>query len=121
MTTYTIYHNPRCGKSRDALKLLRDHGIEPTIVEYLKTPLNAKQLDQLLTLLALPPEAVIRFKEPIAIELGLHKADARTRAEWLKLLVEHPILLERPIVVNGKRAVLGRPLENVSALLSDAP
>ena len=112
-----IYHNPRCSKSRQALQLLRDAGVESDIVEYLKTPLTAGELESLCVALKRDPQAIVRFGEDRAKELGLKAGDARTRSEWLRLLADNPVLIERPIVVDGARAVLGRPPENVSALL----
>ncbi|HEX7381031.1 MAG TPA: arsenate reductase (glutaredoxin) [Nevskiaceae bacterium] len=117
MTDWTIYHNPRCSKSRQTLALLREAGVQPRIVEYLETPPTATELDAILRKLGREPEAVIRFGESVAKELGLHKTDRRERAEWIQLIVEHPILLERPIVVHGDDAQLGRPPEAVRELL----
>jgi len=114
---FTIYHNPRCGKSRQALQLLRDGGIEPRIVEYLKQPPTTAELDGLCRQLGVAPQALVRFKEQMAHVLGLAPGDARTRAQWLALICTHPILLERPIVVAGGRARLGRPPEAVRELL----
>ncbi len=117
MKTFTIYHNPRCGKSRDALKRLEEAGATVTIVEYLKTPLDEKALDGLCRKLAVEPQSIIRFKEAIAQELHLSAGDLRSRADWLKLIATHPILMERPIVVCGAKAVVGRPPEAVQTLL----
>lgn len=117
VTDWTIYHNPRCSKSRQTLALLREAGVQPRIVEYLETPPTATELDAILRKLGREPEAVIRFGESVAKELGLHKTDRRERAEWIQLIVEHPILLERPIVVHGDDAQLGRPPEAVRELL----
>jgi arsenate reductase len=112
-----ILHNPRCSRSRQALQLLRDAGIEPEVVEYLKTPPTAAELDAICKSLGREPQAIVRFGEDVAKELGLKADDARPRAEWLRLLAAHPALIERPIVVDGKRAVLGRPPEAVAGLL----
>lgn len=117
MKAITIYHNPRCGKSREALKRVEEAGAQTTIVEYLKTPLDEKELDALCRKLGIEPQTIIRFKEPIARELQLSANDQRTRAAWLKLIAEHPILMERPIVVCGSKAVVGRPPEAVRSLL----
>lgn len=112
-----IYHNPRCSKSRQALQLLRDAGVEPEVVEYLKTPPTATELDALCKALVREPQTIVRFGEDCAKQLGLKAGDARKRAEWLRLLADNPVLIERPIVVDGKRAVLGRPPEQVLSLL----
>jgi len=112
----TIYHNPRCGKSRQTLALLTERNLDVTVVEYLKTPPDAATLDGLLTALGSPPEAVVRKGEPRYKELGL-ATRTLSRAEWLQLLVENPILIERPIVVCGTQARLGRPPEQVLELL----
>lgn len=106
---WTIYHNPRCSKSRQTLALLQDAGIEPQVIEYLKTPPSADELDAILNKLGVEPPAVIRFGEDIAKQLGIAKTDTRSHAEWLALIAEHPVLLERPIVVHGAQARLGRP------------
>lgn len=112
--TFTIYHNPRCGKSRAALGILAGHGIEPTIVEYLKTPLDRDQLRVLLKKLGLKPEQIVRKGEDVYKQDYAGKT--MTDDEWLDALVEHPILIERPIVVKGNRAVVGRPPEKIDEL-----
>jgi len=115
-TPYVIYHNPRCSKSRQTLQRLRDAGVEPEIVEYLTTPPDAATLDAILQALGKEPQDIIRRGEAVYKELGL--ADrSPSRAEWLDILVAHPILIERPIVVHGPAACLGRPPENVDALI----
>jgi arsenate reductase len=111
-----IYHNPRCGKSRQTLALIREAGIEPQVVEYLETPPTAAELDKLLKLLGMEPQQLMRTGEAVYKELGLAQQKL-SRTEAIRILAEHPILIERPIVVRGKRAVLGRPPENVQALL----
>ncbi|MEZ6188949.1 MAG: arsenate reductase (glutaredoxin) [Planctomycetota bacterium] len=112
----TIYHNPRCSKSRQTLALLEARGIEPTVVRYLDEPPTPKTLDRLCKALGLEPQALARTKEARFKELGL-KEGTRTRAEWLKVLSQNPVLIERPIVVVGERAAIGRPPENVLELL----
>jgi len=112
----TIYHNPRCGKSRQTLARIQEAGIEPTVVLYLETPPSKAKLKEVLGLLKLGPMDVIRKKESVAKELGIGKK-AYSDAALIELMVKHPILIERPIVVKGKKAVLGRPPENVDALL----
>ncbi|HEU0198480.1 MAG TPA: arsenate reductase (glutaredoxin) [Nevskiaceae bacterium] len=114
---WTIYHNPRCSKSRAAKAILDAAGIDARVVEYLKDPPTAAELDRIFTQLGCEPQAVMRFGESVAKELGLHASDVRSRAEWLDLIVTHPILLERPIVVHGNQARLGRPPEAVNELL----
>ena len=112
----TIYHNPRCSKSRQTLKLLQDRGIEPRIVEYLRTPPDAETLRHLIAMLGLSPRELLRRKEAPYKELGLadpHKSDE----EIIEALAAHPVLIERPIVVKGKRAALGRPPEQVLEIL----
>lgn len=108
----TIYHNPRCSKSRQALQLLRDKGIKPAIVEYLKTPPDKSTLKALLKMLAMEPRELMRRKEKEYRELGL--ADPAVGDEALpEAMVEHPRLIERPVVVSGDKAALGRPPEKV--------
>ncbi len=111
-----IYHNPRCTKSRQTLQLIRDAGVEPEIVEYLNDPLTAKELDGLLKQLGIEPQQLMRRGEAVYKELKLGKK-VLTRAQAIKVMVENPKLIERPIVVKGKKAILGRPPENVNELL----
>lgn len=115
-TRITIYHNPRCSKSRQTLQLIRDSGVEPEVVEYLKTPPPADELDRLLKKLSLEPAELMRRKEAVFKELEL-KSRNLTRDEAIAIMVEHPVLIERPIVVKGNAAVIGRPPENVNELL----
>ena len=110
----TIYHNPRCNTSRKTLALLRDKGVEPTVVEYLKTPYTAAQLKLLLGQLKLPAKAVVRKKE--AAEAGVDLAKL-TEDQLIAAMAKHPIIVERPIVVSGGKAALGRPPENVLKVL----
>ncbi len=110
-----IYHNPRCSKSRQTLQLLRDRGIEPEIVEYLKTPPDADTLRRILAMLGIGPRDLMRRKEAIYKELGL--ADEHDDERLIAAMVEHPKLIERPIVVAGERAAIGRPPENVLEIL----
>ncbi|MDY6813239.1 MAG: arsenate reductase (glutaredoxin) [Pseudomonadota bacterium] len=118
MEPITLYHNPRCSKSRAALALLRSRGIEPDVVEYLKTPPSVAQLRGLLAQLQLPVREVLRRGEAVYHELGLD-GPTLTAAALLQAVHEHPILLERPIAVRGERAVIGRPPERVCELLDD--
>ncbi|MBM3116463.1 arsenate reductase (glutaredoxin) [Jeongeupia naejangsanensis] len=112
----TIYHNPRCSKSREMLALLRERGFEPDIVEYLKTPPDAETLRRLLALLELTPRALIRSKEAEYAELGLDDP-ALDDAALIAAMVTQPKLIERPIVVvDDARAAIGRPPEAVLKL-----
>jgi arsenate reductase (glutaredoxin) len=110
-----IYHNPRCSKSRATLQLLQERGIEPEIVLYLDSPPSPERLLELAELLGLPLHALLRRGEPAYGQLGLGP-DTPPLA-IARAVSAHPILLERPIVVVGDRAVLGRPPENVLPLL----
>lgn len=116
MSSTTIWHNPRCSKSRQTLQLIRDRGVEPTIVEYLKTPPSKAELGDALDKLGLEPRALMRKKEAPYGELSLAD-EGLSRAELIDAMVEHPVLIERPLVFAGKRAVVGRPPENVLELL----
>ena len=116
MQQITLYHNPRCSKSRQALAKLTAHGITPHIIEYLKQPLNEKELTTLLEKLQLPAHAVIRKKEALIKEQGW-AIDDLSQAELIRLLSQHPILLERPIIATATQAVIGRPTENMEKLL----
>jgi arsenate reductase len=115
-TPLQIYHNPRCSKSRETLELLRRRGLTPQIIEYLKEPPDERTLDQLLRQLGLEPRELMRQKEDLYAELGLDQG-GHTRAELIRLMAENPILIERPIVVCGDRARLGRPPERVLEIL----
>lgn len=117
MPEITIYHNPRCGKSRQTLSLLHEKGINPNIVEYLKNPPTANEFDSILKKLNLPPEQILRTKEPTFKTLNLKIEDTRSRKDWIKIMVENPILIERPIVIHGVKAALGRPPENILKIL----
>ena len=114
--TVTMYHNPRCSKSRQALKLLQEHGVEPRIVEYLKTPPDAETLKSILRKLGMEPRALMRHKEAPYKDLNL--ADpARGADALIDSMVANPILIERPIVMANGKAVLGRPPEKVLDIL----
>lgn len=111
-----LFHNPRCSKSRQALALLRERGVEPEIVEYLKEPPTAAELDRLLVLLDMQPRQAMRKGEAVYRELGLDDA-ALSRAQLIAAMAKNPILIERPIATDGERAVLGRPPEKVLELV----
>jgi len=112
----TLYHNPRCSKSRQALALLEDRGFSPEIIEYLKTPPDLETLKQLLLKLGLKPRDILRKKESEYLDLGLDN-EALTGDQILQAIVTTPKLLERPILVHGDRAAIGRPIENLLPLL----
>lgn len=114
--TVKIYHNPRCGKSRQTLQLLKDQGIEPEVVEYLKTPPSAQELDDILHKLDIEPRELMRKKEAEYKANGLDDASLDRQA-LIRAMVEHPILIERPIVIANGKAAVGRPPENVLAIL----
>ncbi len=112
--TIRIYHNPRCSKSRATLALLEERGIEPEIIRYLEEPPSAEELRQLLGMLGRTPAQLARRGEDAWRSLNLAEADDDT---ILAAMVSHPKLIERPIVVNGDRAALGRPPEAVLEIL----
>ena len=111
-----IYHNPRCTKSRQTLQLIENAGKDVQVIEYLKTPPTADELKSLLNLLGMKPEQLLRKNEAVFKEQ--FKGKSFSDDEWINIMIEHPKLIERPIVVQGDKAVLGRPPENVNALLS---
>ncbi len=116
MSNYTIYHNPRCSKSRQTLALLKEHNIAPEIVEYLQNPPDTQTLAQILNMLGLQPRELMRPKEAAYAENNL--ADETLSDDALiQAMIDHPILIERPIVISDGRAVLGRPPENVLELI----
>jgi len=114
--TITIYHNPRCSKSRRTLELLRDRGVEPRIVEYLKTPPDAATLGHLLDQLGLEPRGLMRRQEKEYKENELANPEL-SREALIAAMVAHPKLIERPIVVKDEQAILGRPPEAVLDIL----
>ncbi len=114
--TVTIYHNPRCSKSRETLKLLEARGLKPKIVEYLKTPPSAAELKSILKKLGRKPREIVRDCEPRYAELGL-KDRVLDDASLIAQMVANPILIERPIVVSGGKAAIGRPPEKVLEIL----
>lgn len=120
----TIYHNPDCGTSCNALAKVRKLGYEPRIVEYLKVPLSRAEIVALVARMGIPARDVVRRKEPLFQELGLDEKDVK-QDELLDALAEHPILINRPIVVvrDGTKiaAQLCRPSALVSSLLDQAP
>lgn len=114
--TYTIYHNPNCSKSRKTLEILRSRVAETKIIEYLKNPPSKDELKVILMKLNLSPKDLIRFKEEKSKELGISYENDFSFDHWISILVENPKLIERPIVISDKGAVIGRPPENVLSL-----
>ena len=112
----TIYHNPRCSKSRQTLQLLQDKGIEPEIVEYLKTPPSAAKLKDILNLLDLAPRELMRRKEE-AYKANSLADEGLSEDQLVGAMVENPVLIERPIVLANGKAALGRPPEDVLKIL----
>ena len=112
----TIYHNAACGTSRKTLEILRERGVEPTVVEYLKTPPSREELKRLYDRAGISPRDGLRAKEPIAAELGLLRPDV-TDDEILDAMIEHPILINRPLVETGKGVRQCRPQELVREIL----
>ncbi len=110
------YHNPRCSKSRQGLALLEENNISPTIKEYLKEGLKENELDALFKKLGKEPIEVVRTKETVFKELGLKEKEL-SRKEWLSVIAENPVLLERPILDAGKKAAIGRPPEDLLAII----
>ncbi len=114
--TVTIYHNPRCSKSRQTLALLEEHDANPKIIEYLNNPPGADELEKILSKLKMEPRELMRRGESVYKELDLAD-ESLSRAALIKALVENPILFERPIVVSGSKAAIGRPPESVLEII----
>jgi len=116
MTDLTLYHNPRCSKSRGALELLEARGLKPTVVRYLETPLNAEQLHSLLGKLGISARQLLRSGEDEYKSLNLADANL-SEAQLIAAIAAHPKLMERPILEVGEQAVIGRPPEKVLEIL----
>ena len=112
----TIYHNPRCSKSRATLQALEEKQIEPTVVEYLKTPPDAKTLDELLTKLGMEPRDLMRKHEAEYKDNNLDD-ETLSRDQLIQAMIDFPRLIERPIVVANGKVAIGRPVENVMDIL----
>lgn len=111
----TIYHKTNCQTSISVLNLIKASGKKYNIKLYLEQPLNLDELEKLVQLLQVSPEALVRKKEKIFQEKYAHKT--LKNSDWLKLIVKHPILMERPILVRGKKAIIGRPIEQAAAFI----
>ena len=116
MSKVKIYHNPRCSKSRNAVALLEEQGVEAEIVKYLDTPPNKEELKELLAMLGINARALMRTKEDIYKTLKLK--DVESEEALIEAMVANPKLIERPIVIKDGKAAIGRPIENIVALLS---
>ena len=116
MDNVTIYHNPRCSKSRQTLQLLQDNNIEPTIVEYLKNPPSKKELTDILSLLNLKPRELMRKKEAAYQENNLDD-ESLSNEQLIQAMIDNAVLIERPIVINNNKAAIGRPPENILEIL----
>lgn len=110
-----ILHNPRCSKSRQTLALLQENGVEPEVVEYLKTPPGTEELRRIRDSLGVETRAMMRTKEAVYRDLGLAKVDDDDAL--IAAMADNPILIERPIVLSGKKAAIGRPPESVLSIL----
>ncbi len=116
MSSVTIYHNPRCSKSRQTLALLTNRGVSPKVIHYLDAPPTAATLSRLLKMLGMTPRQLLRTHEAAYSELGLDDA-ALSDAELVAAMTRHPVLIERPIVEANGHAVIGRPPENVLQII----
>jgi len=115
MSKVIVYHNPRCSKSRQALELVKNKTNDIEVVEYLKTPLSEQELTEIIAYLGIEPEELIRKKEQ---DYKDHfKGKDLSNQEWIKAMIEYPKLMERPIIVNGKKAIIGRPPEDALNIL----
>ena len=116
MSDFKIYHNPRCSKSRQTLALLQENGVEPEIIEYLINPPSAKELTEVIKLLKVSPQDIMRKKEAEYKEAGLDNKNLSDK-EQIKQMVAFPKVIERPIVIGNGKAAIGRPPENVLDIL----
>lgn len=110
-----IYHNPRCRKSREGLQLIQEAGVEIEIIKYLEEVPSKNELKEILKKLNIPAEKLIRKGESIFKEN--YKGQHLSNEEWINVMIKHPQLIERPIVINGDKAVIGRPPQNIETLL----
>ncbi|HEX5096718.1 MAG TPA: arsenate reductase (glutaredoxin) [Acidimicrobiia bacterium] len=112
-----IFHNPSCSKSRGALEILNDRGVDPTVVKYLDTPPDRATIERILDAIDDEPQALVRTGDQKFKDAGYTKADVATRAQVVDVLLKHPEVMERPVVFVGKKAVIARPSERVLELL----
>lgn len=116
MKQVRILHNPRCSKSRQTLELLQQRGLDPEVIEYLQTPPSAAELETILALLDIAPRDLMRRDEDEYRQLQLDRPEL-TREQLIAAMVAHPRLIQRPVVINGNKAAIGRPPENVLEIL----
>lgn len=112
MSEVEVFHNAKCGTSRAAIKILEDEGIEPKIFLYLHERLTARKLKAVLKKLKMTAREIVREKEPLFEENFLNQE--YSEEEWIQILIKYPVLIERPIIIKGSRAILGRPLEKIN-------
>jgi arsenate reductase (glutaredoxin) len=117
MNEWTLYYNPQCGTCRNVKERLETRGVKPRLVEYLKTPPSAQELEEILKKMGAEPAAITRMKDPVIEEKGL-RFEGLSRKAWIQLIADNPSLLQRPIAVRGDRAVVARPPEAVDVLLT---
>lgn len=111
----TIYHNPRCGKSRDCLAFIQNSNLEYEVIKYLETPFSKDELTKVIGKLKIKPIELVRTKEPIWVEK--YKNSALSDAQIIQAMIDHPILIERPIAVRGNKAIIARPLDKIKEIL----
>ncbi len=116
MPNFKIFHNPHCSKSRQALALLQENGIQPEIVEYLKTPPTKKEISEIIKLLGITPQELMRKNEDDYLQANLADPSLSTKQQ-IELMVAYPKVIERPIVVGNGKAAIGRPPENVLKII----
>lgn len=110
-----VYHNPRCSKSREACDWLKNKKKKIQVIEYLKTPPSIKELKEIIKMLGIKPEEFVRKKEPVFIETFQGKK--LTDAQWIKAMVQFPVLIERPIIIKDGKAIIARPIEKLAEFL----
>ncbi len=110
-----IYHNPRCRKSRETLNIIRNHGIDPEVILYLETPPSRKEIKEVLDKLGICALDLVRKEEKLFKES--YKGKEFSEEEWIQILADNPKLIQRPVVIDGKKAIIGRPPESVHILL----
>ena len=111
----TVYHNPRCSKSRCSLEYLNSKGVEYTVVKYLETPPTVEELAEIVRMLAIRPEELVRKGEDLF--KSQYKGKIFSDEQWIQLMVQNPSLIERPIVISNGKAVVARPVEKIDAIL----